>query len=295
MTDETASAWRLWRDVWGEERAAAQPTDLAFGRLRQAWIAALADLPGVTAAVELGAGAAAEVSRLVLAQWPTAQVTASDFRPLAVQIPGVSYVTDAAMEALPFADAAFDLATAQFAFEYAQRAAATAQLARVLAPGGSALLVMHCRGAYFDRYLPHRLACLEAGAAMIAAMGARTSLNDTARLKLKGALRRIETQMTEQAGLIDVVADLRDFLDIGRRRLSGQTGPDPVGDAQFLAACAPTLALARAQAAATLSEDQMPGLMTSFTAAGFERADYARIDGGPGGAPLAWMVRLRRA
>lgn len=58
-----------------------------------------------------------------------------------------------AAEKMPFADAVFDAIVSQYGFEYAERDAATAEVARLLAPGGRLRLVVHaadgapCAGA----------------------------------------------------------------------------------------------------------------------------------------------------
>lgn len=57
--------------------------------------------------------------------------------------PALRFHAGVAMEALPFADATFDLVTSQFGFEYARRDAALGEVLRVLASGGRIAFVMH--------------------------------------------------------------------------------------------------------------------------------------------------------
>lgn len=60
------------------------------------------------------------------------------------QHPDVTFVGGVRAEALPFPPAAFDLVISNFAIEYAEdREAALGELARVMDPGGGAVLVMH--------------------------------------------------------------------------------------------------------------------------------------------------------
>jgi SAM-dependent methyltransferase len=61
-------------------------------------------------------------------------------------------------EHLPFDAASFDVAMSQYGFEYMRRTEAVAELARVLRPGGSLLLVMHHAGGH-----PARMARTEVG------------------------------------------------------------------------------------------------------------------------------------
>ena len=53
----------------------------------------------------------------------------------------------ASAEALPFADASFELATSQYGIEYCDAARAAAELVRVLKPGGRVALLLHHRGS----------------------------------------------------------------------------------------------------------------------------------------------------
>ena len=75
------------------------------------------------------------------------RVVASDIHDQAEgvrQHPDVSFAGGVRAEALPFPPAAFDLVISNFAIEYAEdRETAIGELARVLAPGGGAVLVLH--------------------------------------------------------------------------------------------------------------------------------------------------------
>jgi len=56
---------------------------------------------------------------------------------------GTSLQGGVAMESLPFGDDSFAAVTSQFGFEYGEVAAVAAEIARVLAPGGRAALMVH--------------------------------------------------------------------------------------------------------------------------------------------------------
>ncbi|MCF8503944.1 MAG: methyltransferase domain-containing protein [Caulobacter sp.] len=57
--------------------------------------------------------------------------------------PGCTLMGSVALEQLPFPDAHFDGASSQFGIEYAERRQALGELARVLKPGGRALMLIH--------------------------------------------------------------------------------------------------------------------------------------------------------
>jgi SAM-dependent methyltransferase len=59
------------------------------------------------------------------------------------QHPDISYMGEVAAEQLPFAQDSFDLVVSNFAIEYAGFDMALSEAARVLAPGGTLILVLH--------------------------------------------------------------------------------------------------------------------------------------------------------
>lgn len=84
-------------------------------------------------------------------------VTGVDFATHIRPVDGVRFVTGASIEALPFADAAFDIVVSQFGFEYANEERALREAARVLAPGGSLQFLIHAREGAAVRDLAGRL------------------------------------------------------------------------------------------------------------------------------------------
>lgn len=70
---------------------------------------------------------------------------------------GVSFHGGVRLEALPFADAAFDGIVSQFGLEYAGEEAAAAEVARCLAPGGRLRFVLHAREGAVARDTARRL------------------------------------------------------------------------------------------------------------------------------------------
>lgn len=55
----------------------------------------------------------------------------------------IAFHSNVLMESLPFAASVFDLVAGQFAFEYADRSAASREVVRVLKPGGMIALLLH--------------------------------------------------------------------------------------------------------------------------------------------------------
>nr|QQZ51449.1 class I SAM-dependent methyltransferase [Phenylobacterium glaciei] len=82
----------------------------------------------------------------LLAAHPGLLVTGADFADLPAErpeAPGVTFVSGAPLEKLPFADNAFDGLISQFGFEYGERTASVREAARILAPGGHGLFLSH--------------------------------------------------------------------------------------------------------------------------------------------------------
>jgi SAM-dependent methyltransferase len=141
---EAARAWTSFWDEQGEGShcLAGAPPDVRRVLMRH-WHSFAATLPARAAVLDIGCGAGAVAQALIEAA-PTLKVTGIDFADIRVSrneqinlLPGV------AMEALPFADGAFDAAVSQFGFEYGRTAEAAAEMARILRPGAPFSILVH--------------------------------------------------------------------------------------------------------------------------------------------------------
>jgi malonyl-CoA O-methyltransferase len=95
----------------------------------------LAELPDTPPAVILDAGCGTGYALgLVATRWPTSTIVAIDFAPAMVTIAGGGVCAD--IEALPFADASFDLYWSSLSFQWCDAGRSVGEAARVLAPGG---------------------------------------------------------------------------------------------------------------------------------------------------------------
>ena len=295
---ETSNRQRdAWTAIWGDALASVLPGSPLYPVVQDWWTRELGACGQASAVLEIGAGAGAHPARIAAGLFPSGLVAACDFRAAPARIPGVAYVGGATMEALPFADGAFDLILSQFAFEYARPEPASVELARLLRPGGVVRLLMHHPEAVFSTYLDHRIACLSVGAEIAQAAAARGVDRTLAKVRLKGALKRAEAMAARYAGAAaypKVASDLAEFIKAGRRRLSDISGPDPEGDLPFLAQCEPALLIARAQEAATNDPAAMETVMQRFIQHGFDQADYAPLLVQDGDSVVAWAVRLRK-
>lgn len=113
--------------------------------------------------VASGVGAVVEVAREVLGndfEATCLDTSEAAIENLATTMPFVSGVIGSASD-MPFPDAAFDLATSQFGVEYAGLGA-VGEMARVTAPGGSLILLMHLEGGLIQNECATNLAAIDA-------------------------------------------------------------------------------------------------------------------------------------
>lgn len=106
------------------------------------WRAFFADCPRGARVLDLACGAGA-VARLAREADRGFAITGVDFATAIKPIDGVNLVLGTPAEDLPFADASFDVVVSQYGFEYADQERAALELVRVLAPGGTAALIVH--------------------------------------------------------------------------------------------------------------------------------------------------------
>lgn len=116
------------------DRAAAS-YDAAANLQRQVCALLLAELadPAPTRILDAGCGTGYALG-LLRDRWPAARLVAADFAPAMVTTAGGGVCAD--IEALPFADACFDLYWSSLSFQWCDAGRAVAEAARVLAPGG---------------------------------------------------------------------------------------------------------------------------------------------------------------
>lgn len=153
MTESTsvASDWdAYWR---GSAAGASFSSDgVDHPLVRRFWLDTLGALPGGGSLrlldVASGVGAVIEVAREALGddgfEATCIDTSAAAIESLTTSMPFVNGVVGSAAD-MPFPDAAFDLATSQFGVEYAGLDAVS-EMARVTAPGGAVVLLMHLDG-----------------------------------------------------------------------------------------------------------------------------------------------------
>jgi len=152
-----------WSRYWARERSGAclpgAPPSVQ-ARLEQLWQVTARAAPVAARWLDVAAGGGA-VARIVRAVRPDVVVTGID----AAAVPpeaaalGVQGGIDAA--ALPFGDGRFAVVSSQFGLEYCP-AAAWAEAARVLAPGGALRLICHHAGSRAVAQNAARLAAMRA-------------------------------------------------------------------------------------------------------------------------------------
>ena len=116
------------------DRAAAS-YDAAATLQRRVCELLLAELPDTppTAILDAGCGTGYALG-LLAARWPDANIVAADFAPTMVTTAGGGVCAD--IEALPFANASFDLYWSSLSLQWCDTGRAVGEAARVLAPGG---------------------------------------------------------------------------------------------------------------------------------------------------------------
>lgn len=227
----------------------------------------------------------------------------------------VRFHPETSVEALPFPDASFDLATAQYALEYTDPERSLAELARILRPGGRLALLAHHADSVLLRVAEEELAhcalLLRAGGMLESAQrllpyvalaatpeGVRRLREDPAAEAARAAFNQAAQDVVatrERARVPDLLQEIPDQIALGLRDLPrlGQEGV-----ARHLAA----LAQAVSDTAARLDElrrfaldaEGVDAWCARARAAGFEmqRCEPLRHDDG---ALMAWAIEARRA
>lgn len=139
-----AKARAAWTAFWqeGQTQCVSAAPDVGH-ELRKHWTAFALTLSPRARVLDLGCGAGA-VARTLTAVRRDVHVTGVDFATLPLTINRhFDLLSDTAMEAMPFTDASFAAAVSQFGYEYSQTKDASAEIARVLAPGAQLSLLVH--------------------------------------------------------------------------------------------------------------------------------------------------------
>ena len=128
-------------------------------RLDSHWAAFASTLRPSSKVIDLGCGSGA-VGRAIRAAGPPLSVTGVDIaRVPPVRDPGIELLANVAIESLPFPDCSFAAAVSQFGYEYADAEAASAEVARVLAPRAPfSFLIHHPDGPIVSAMRRHRRA-----------------------------------------------------------------------------------------------------------------------------------------
>lgn len=236
------------------------------------------------------------------------EVVGVDYAEVTPPGPGAGYALmgGVALEALPFPAAHFDGAASQFGIEYADARPALAELARVLKPGGRALMLIHHADSAITRQTADQIAAYDR---VLGAGGAVRQARRTFATRIKPtppAARQAAAEAFREA--------------VGRAAARLQPGPafDPVrylvgylGDlADRLDAYDPASALARLEAFeagnAAWRQRQLCQTRAALDAAGLDafvaraaRAELAPAERSPqqdaSGALIGWRVAFRRA
>ncbi|MBT8090783.1 MAG: class I SAM-dependent methyltransferase [Gammaproteobacteria bacterium] len=211
---------RGWDTYWqGARNSGAYAADgVTHPAVATFWDSTLAEVLGRGRGVrilDIATGSGAVVERLTqLAGDDNHEITCVDISAAAIEsvcgrFPKVAgLVADA--NSIPLDDSAFDLVTSQFGIEYAG-AAALSEATRLLAPGGTLILMMHVRpGVIYEEcataldavqrtrksmFVPRSLAFFEAGFAAV--RGGDRKDYDKAALELNPAIEELESILSE--------------------------------------------------------------------------------------------------
>lgn len=142
MTDHSSDAWGAF---WAQQPGGCLPQGQgSLGAIQEAvWRRFAAILPQGARVLDLATGDG-RVMGWIHGERADLELEGIDLAPALPAPPaGTRSRGGIAMEALPFAECAFDAVVSQFGFEYGRVAQAAAELARVLKPGGTAGLMLH--------------------------------------------------------------------------------------------------------------------------------------------------------
>jgi len=120
---------------------------------------------------------------------------------------GIHFHGKTQLEALPFRDGTFTSVVSQFGFEYACETRAAAEAARVLAPGGRLLLVIHAKVGAVARDIDWRLARMHS---VLAENGPVSLVLELARAYEAGDVRTINNKSQHLPAAVEQIKRFRD-------------------------------------------------------------------------------------
>jgi SAM-dependent methyltransferase len=256
--------------------------------------------------LDLGTGNGALLRHALNRRLRLTGMDAADIDPLEHAAPDsplrdVMFLGSVWMEEQPFADAAFDTVCSQFGFEYADEEHASAELARVLAPSGTARFIMHARGGAVWRDVGERgdrlaaaladdgiLTLLERAAVAYAA-GAAGSEPDDLDVALEKFVAVVDRPSSDDAAVFYVNGLLH--LWRGRERYDALGLKHAVSDAVDRARAVQLRQ--KALLSAARDSEMLAALRDRLAAAGLDTEPPAPIHG-PQGEQIAWLLDGRR-
>lgn len=247
--------------------------------------------------LDLAAGGGA-LTRLAVGYPSKFQVTGVDYAETLPSIAGAEMRPGVRLEALPFADGAFDLVISQFGIEYADPVVAHDEAARVLAEGGQlAFLIHHNEGEVAKASAraaerAERLIDSDGPVQSVIALGQATAERRATQAHVEKVVRALSRA---QSGQVDATVDWA--LGFVRELMAKRALFPP----QYLIENGQTLRAeldafetrARAMADAAQSAEQIDDLKRRYEAAGL--AEFrSQIVPDEGQSPVAWLVTAHR-
>lgn len=302
MSNEYSAAWS---DFWEQNRQGDSGGCLPEGwrgidAAQQAvWAEFVRDLPRGARVLDIATGDG-RVLRWMLKARPDLKAVGTDQAPDLPPAPkGAKLRAGVEMESLPFSVGRFAAVTSQFGFEYGDVGKTAAQIARVLAPGGRAGLLMH-RGD--GPILAHNLKRREQIRWALEERG----LVDLAKRNLKARALGLVTMPAalsqaphegahlhgEGSAAWEIAEAIRQTMVLGRRdhpanvartldEIAAKAGNELGRIASLEAACA--------------QADRADELSGAFEAAGLEEVSCEPVREGPEAAPFATFRQFQRA
>lgn len=271
MTDAQQAAWSAYwsAQAIGAHACLPHAPHAAQALIEARWRSFFEALPQGASVLDLGCGAGA-VARLGLTLRADLEFTGVDYADsLPPSFRGLTFHPRVRLEALPFGDSAFHAVTSQFALEYADTSAALAELARVLASGGAAMLLMHHADSMIVTHNRSRLHALRDILGCVT-VGAPDRVQLCRLLIDLQAHHPAQSVVTEVATAIDRNAD----LELLSTRMAGE------------------IARLAALSGAAMNSVEVEGLTNHANGLGLCAA--VEVLATPGAPPLAWCFTLNR-